>query len=69
MPYITSKQDHNQRACKVLADVFCAALLALFTIAYFGWLGGIVAFAVLEACLLVVDWVVPSDDDAASVVR
>ena len=69
MPYFTSQQDRSLRGCKVLADIFCAALLAAFAIAFFGWLGGLLAFAILETCLLAVDWLVPSDDDAAGVVR
>lgn len=69
MPYFTSHQDRSVRVCKVLADVFCAALLIVFAVAYFGWLGGIVAFVILEGSLLAVDWLVPSEHDAASVVR
>jgi hypothetical protein len=69
MPYFTSDQTPNIRTAKVLADIFCALLLAVFAIVFFGWLGGLVAFVVVEACLLAVDWVVPSTDDAAAVVR
>ena len=69
MPYFTSHQNQTFRVCKVLADIFCAALLAVFAIVYFGWLGGLVAFVILEGCLLAVDWLVPSEHDAASVVR
>ncbi|PSO14063.1 hypothetical protein C7G42_33455 [Bradyrhizobium sp. MOS003] len=29
-----------------------------------GWVGGLAAFIVLEACLLAVDWLVPSTEDA-----
>ena len=69
MPYFTSKQEKRERAAKVLADVFCAIMLATFAVVFFGWLGGILSFAILEACLLAVDWLVPSDDDPAAVVR
>lgn len=69
MPYFTSRQDRAQRLAKVLADVFCAIMLATFAIVFFGWLQGLFAFLVLEAFLLAVDWMVPSDDDAAGVVR
>lgn len=69
MPYYTADQTRWERNAKVLADVFCALLLALFSIVFFGWLGGLVAFVVVEACLLAVDWLVPSKDDAAGVVR
>ncbi|WPM83736.1 hypothetical protein ML401_38855 [Bradyrhizobium sp. 62B] len=44
-------------------------MLATFAVVFFGWLGGLAAFIVLEACLLAVDWLVPSKDDAAAVVR
>ncbi|WP_246504295.1 hypothetical protein [Bradyrhizobium agreste] len=36
---------------------------------FFGWLGGIAAFVILEAGLVGVDWLIPSSDDAAGVVR
>ncbi|MFB6463319.1 hypothetical protein [Bradyrhizobium tunisiense] len=69
MPYFTSDQDRGERVAKVIADVFCALLLLIFSIVFFGWIGGLAAFLVIEACLLAVDWVVPSKDDAAGVVR
>ncbi|MCK1622373.1 hypothetical protein IVA87_20565 [Bradyrhizobium sp. 147] len=69
MPYFTSRQDQAQRICKVLADVFCAILLATFSIVFFGLLGGIAAFVVVEAGLLAIDWLLPNEDDAAGVVR
>jgi len=69
MPYFTAKQDPSERVCKVLADVTCAILFATFSIVFFGLFGGIVAFAILEVCLLALDWVMPSEDDSAGVVR
>ncbi|KRP93164.1 hypothetical protein AOQ72_26375 [Bradyrhizobium yuanmingense] len=69
MPYFTSKQDKGERVAKVLADVFCGIMLATFAVVFFGWIGGLIAFAVVEVCLLAVDWLVPSADDAAAVVR
>ncbi|MFC7696605.1 hypothetical protein ACFQX9_07745 [Bradyrhizobium sp. GCM10028915] len=69
MPYYTADQPRWERNGKILADIFCALLLAVFSIVFFGWLGGLVAFAVVEACLLAIDWVVPSKGDAAGVVR
>ncbi|WP_375308400.1 hypothetical protein WI560_13535 [Bradyrhizobium sp. A11] len=69
MPYFTSDQDRGERIAKVLADVFCAVLLLTFSIVFFGSIGGPVAFLVVEAWLLAVDWLVPSKDDAAGVVR
>lgn len=69
MPYFSSRQDQAQRTCKVLADVFCAILLAIYSIVFFGLLGGIAAFVILEAGLLAVDWLIPGEDDAAGVIR
>lgn len=69
MPYFTSDQDRGERAAKVLADVFCALLLATFFVVFFGWFEGLATFIVVEAGLLSVDWLVPSKDDAAAVVR
>ncbi|MCJ9729544.1 hypothetical protein [Bradyrhizobium sp. PRIMUS42] len=69
MPYFTSDQTRGERSAKILADIFCALMLATFAIVFFGWLGGLAAFLVLEGCLLAVDWLVPSKDDAAGVVR
>ncbi|MDF0496981.1 hypothetical protein GPL17_23710 [Bradyrhizobium yuanmingense] len=69
MPYFAANQTQSDRTSKVLADVFCALLLGTFSIVFFGLVGGLVAFVLLEACLLALDWVMPSDDDAAGVVR
>lgn len=69
MPYFTANQTRSDRISKVLADVFCALLLGIFSIVFFGLAGGLVAFILLEACLLALDWLMPSDDDAAGVVR
>jgi hypothetical protein len=67
--YFSTNQSGIERGCKVIADIACATLLSVLTIAFFGILGGLVAFLILEGALLAVDYVVPSDDDAASVVR
>ncbi|WP_375157502.1 hypothetical protein [Bradyrhizobium sp. RDT46] len=69
MPYFTSNQTQSDRTSKVLADAFCALLLGTFSVVFFGVVGGLVAFVLLEACLLALDWVMPNDDDAAGVVR
>ncbi len=65
MPYFTRDQDKIERACKVVADVTCAALLAVMLIACFGWVG-FISFVLLEAALLSVDFLVPSSDDDIS---
>jgi hypothetical protein len=65
MAYFSRKQNGIERRCKVLADIVSGALLLAFSIAFFGIAGGVFAFIVLEAGLLSVDYVVPSEDDAA----
>ena len=69
MPYSTADQTRGERNGKLVADVFCAVLLATFSVVFFGWLGGLAAFIVVEGCLLAIDWVVPRKNDAAGVVR
>jgi hypothetical protein len=69
MPYFSSKQDGLERGAKVAADIACAVLLATFSVVFFGWLGGLLAVAILEAGLLAVDWLVPNDDAAGVAVR
>lgn len=64
MPYFTRSQDRVDRGGKTVADVFCALLLLVFAVVFFGPLGGLLAFLVLEGLLLAVDFVVPSSDDA-----
>jgi hypothetical protein len=41
-------------------------LLAAFSIAFFGLLGGVVAFIILEGALLAVDFLVPNEEYDAS---
>jgi hypothetical protein len=67
--YFARNQDLIERRCKVLADIVCAAILLTFAIVFFGFAGGLVAFAALEAALLSVDYLVPNEGDAAGVVR
>lgn len=63
MPYFTRSQDGLDRGGKTVADVFCALLLLIFAVVFFGPLGGLLAFLVLEVLLIAVDFVVPSSDD------
>ena len=65
MAYFTNNMHGFVRGSKIAADIFVALLLLVFTIAFFGVLGGLAAFIVLEAALLGVDTVMPDDDDAA----
>lgn len=65
MAYFPGNMRSFERGGKVLADIAVALLLLGFSIAFFGISGGLLAFAVLEAALLGVDYLVPDDDDTA----
>jgi len=62
MAYFSKNQDRINRGGKIVADIYCALLLLAFSIAFFGWLGGVVAFIILEGALLAVDFLVPNDE-------
>ena len=64
MPYFTRDQSRTERGCKVFADIFVGTILFIFSVVFFGPIGGTVAFLVLEAALIAVDFLVPSTDDA-----
>jgi hypothetical protein len=68
MAYFHKKQDGFDRAGKIIADVFIALLILTFAIAFFGTLGGVLAFFVLYGALLAVDFVVPNEHDASGAV-
>ena len=63
MAYFTPQQTSVDRAGKVLADIFCALLIAIFSFVFFGIAGGALAFLITEGILLGVEYVVPSQDD------
>ena len=71
MAYFSKNQDGIERGGKIVADIVCAALLLTFSIVFFGLLDGVGAFAILEAALIGVDYLVPNaaDDASAAVVR
>jgi hypothetical protein len=50
--YFSAKQNRLERGCKIAADVASAGLLFTFAIVYFGFLGGLVSFAILETGLI-----------------
>ncbi len=68
MAYFPKKVDRIERAGKVVADLFCAFILSVFAIVFFGFLGGILAFIALEAALLAVDYLVPNAEDVSGAV-
>jgi len=67
--YFSRSDDGLERSGKLIADVVCAILLWTFSVVFFGWIGGTLAFLLLEAALLAVDYLVPSKDGAAGAVR
>jgi len=69
MAYFPRNMRSIERGCKLLADTLVALLLSVFAIAYFGTLGGLLAFIILEVGLLGVDHVMPDEDAAGAVVR
>ena len=69
MAYFPRNMRSIERSCKILADILVALMLLTFTNAFFGTLGGLVAFIVLEAALLGVDYFMPDDDTAGTAVR
>jgi hypothetical protein len=61
MAYFYNNQDTIERGCKIAAEIFCALILLTFSVAFFGWMGGVVAFLIVEAALVGVDFVVPDE--------
>jgi hypothetical protein len=68
MAYFSRKMDTIERRSKVAADVFVGLFLLAIAIVYFGLLGGLVSFLILEAALLSVDYLVPDGDDPSGAV-
>ena len=68
MAYFPSKMKSIERGCKVVADILVALLLGVFAVVFFGPLGGLLGFIILEAALLAVDYLVPDDDASAGAV-
>jgi hypothetical protein len=63
MPYFSRNNDAAERGGKVAADIACALLLFAFSIVFFGIFGGLVAFLLLEAALIGVDYLMPNEVD------
>lgn len=58
MAYFHRRQDGIDRAGKVIADILIAIMFLVFSL----------AFVVIEALLLIVDHVIPVEDDASGAV-
>jgi hypothetical protein len=70
MAYFYDNQDSVQRIGKVVADIFCAAIVLVFSVAFFGLAGGLLAFAVAEVAMVGIDFLVPDENaSVGSVVR
>ncbi|HEY3028734.1 MAG TPA: hypothetical protein VGJ68_00970 [Bradyrhizobium sp.] len=69
MAYFPKIMDSSERGLKIVADVLVALLLLVFAIVFFGVLGGLVAFIILESALLAVDYLVPDADSAGTAIR
>jgi len=56
----SSKERCTRSACnrEVLADIFCALLLATFSSGFLVWITALAAFVALEVYLHVLDWLV-----------
>jgi hypothetical protein len=70
MAYFYGDQDGIDRAGKIGADVACGLLLLAFSLAFFGLIGGAVAFIILYGAMVGVDFIVPDENaEAAAAVR
>ena len=69
MAYFSSETNGMERGGKVAADIFVALLILAFSIAFFGVLGGLAAFIVMEVMLLGVDNLMPDEKSAGAAVR
>ena len=68
MAYFSSTDDAAERGGKVAADIACALLLLAFSIAFFGVVGGVIAFILLESALIGVDYLMPTDADSSGAI-
>ena len=67
MAYFSRKMSGMERGGKIVADIAVALLILGFSMAFFGLLGGLAAFIILEAALLGVDVLMPDDHDSPGV--
>ena len=67
MTYFQRRQGGIERVGKILADIFCALIILVFSVVFFGLLGGLLAFVVLDSAIIAVDYLMPTEDDAPGV--
>ena len=65
MAYFSKKQDGFERGGKVVADIFCAFLILVFCLVFFGMLGGLLAFVVLDGAIIAVEYLMPNEVGAS----
>ena len=64
MAYFSGTDDAAQRGGKIAADIACAVMLLAFSTVFFGYLGGVIAFLLLEFALIGVDYLMPTEADS-----
>ena len=64
MSYFRPDADHIERSSKIIADIACALLILTFSIVFFGYVGGLLGFVIVESWLLGIDYLVPDPDGA-----
>jgi hypothetical protein len=65
MAYNSRTADGVDRAAKLAADIFCALLILSFALIFFGWIGGIIGFVIVEGWLIAIDYLAPQPEEAA----
>ena len=65
MAYFLKRESGSERGGKILADVFCALIILVFAVVYFGFLGGVLTTLVLVGAIIALDFLMPNEDDAS----
>ena len=64
MAYFLTRETGSERVGKILAELFCAVIILVFSVAYFGAVAGVLATLLLVGAIIGVDFLMPSEDDA-----
>jgi hypothetical protein len=65
MAYFLKRESGSERVGKVLADVFCALIILVFAVVYFGLLGGLLPTLLLVGAIIGLDFLMPNENDAS----
>ena len=65
MAYFLKRESGSERVGKILADVFCALIILVFAVVYFGLLAGLLTTLLLVGAIIGLDFLVPNEDDAS----